>query len=502
MNQSVFALIADRLAARPDRVLIEADGGADWTWADIDATTARYARLMDSLGLRKGDRVAVQVDKSPEALLVYLACNRAGLVYLPMNTAYREDEIDFLLGNARPGLFVCRPEAEVECQGLAARNGVANTLTLDGQGRGTFTARAAEMAADFAPVACGPDDDAGILYTSGTTGKPKGAVMTQRNLSSNALALVDYWGFRETDVLLHALPVFHTHGLFVACHCALFSGAKMLWLPKFDAARVLALLPRATVMMGVPTFYTRLLATPEFGRAQCGAMRLFVSGSAPLLEETHKAFEERTGMAILERYGMTETGMITSNPLDGERRAGTVGFPLPGIEVRIGDDADTVLATDEVGVIQMRGPNVFKGYWGLPEKTAEEFTQDGWFRTGDVGKIDARGYVHIVGRAKDLIISGGFNVYPKEIEGVIDRIEGVLESAVIGIPHPDFGEAAAAIVVRQPGATLGEDDIIAHIKTRIANYKVPKHVKFLPELPRNTMGKVQKNVLRDTFDKL
>ncbi len=497
MNRSLFALVQTRYPADMERILLEAEGGRRYSWQDLETITARYAAFLDGLGLVKGDRVAVQVEKSPEAMFLYLACLRAGLIFLPMNTAYTRDEIDYLTGNAEPGLIICRPEAEAETRAIAAQRGVRHVLTLDGLGNGTFANGAAHAPPSFPPVACADDDVACILYTSGTTGKPKGAMLSHRNLAANAVDLVATWGFRADDVLLHALPIFHAHGLFVACNVTLLATAKMIWLPKFDAAAVLRHLPHATVFMGVPTFYTRLLATPEFTTDTAKAMRLFISGSAPLLAETHRAFSERTGLAILERYGMTETGMNTSNPLMGERRGGTVGFPLPSTALRIAGEDGSALGADEVGLIQVKGANVFSGYWRMPDKTAEDFTSDGWFRTGDVGKIDERGYVHIVGRAKDLIITGGYNVYPKEVEAVIDDLAGVVESAVIGVPHPDFGEAVTAVVKRD--CDVGEEAVIAWCKGRIANYKVPKRVFFIEELPRNTMGKVQKNVLRDIY---
>ncbi len=502
MNRSLFALVQTRYPADMGRLLLESEDGRSYTWQDMEQITARYAAFLAGLGLVKGDRVAVQVEKSPEAMFLYLACLRAGLIFLPMNTAYTRDEVDYLVGNAEPGLVVCDPDAEADAKAVAAARGVRNVLTLGANGMGSFTAGAATAPAAFAPTACADDDIACILYTSGTTGKPKGAMLSHRNLAANAIDLIATWGFTPHDVLLHALPIFHAHGLFVAINNVLLSSSRMIWMAKFDAAAVIRNLSRATVFMGVPTFYTRLLATPEFDRDACARMRLFISGSAPLLEETHQTFAERTGHAILERYGMTETVMLTSNPLAGERRAGTVGFPLPATRLRITGEDGSILGFEEVGVIQVRGANVFSGYWRMPDKTVEDFTADGWFRTGDVGKIDARGYVHIVGRAKDLVISGGYNVYPKEIEGIIDQIEGVVESAVIGIPHPDFGEAVTAVVKCAPGhEDVTEQSVVAWCKGRIANYKVPKRVHFVDDLPRNTMGKVQKNVLRDTYSK-
>ncbi|MQX35553.1 malonate--CoA ligase [Roseospira navarrensis] len=497
MSESLYSLIESRFPADRAKVLLETGDGTVWRYADVEAGAARMARALADRGVRKGDRVAVQVDKSPEALVLYLACLRGGFVFLPMNTAYRPDEVDFLVGNAEPAAVVCRPTDEETVRGIAARHGDPLVLTLGTDGTGSLVEAADAAPADFPVVACAADDLAAMLYTSGTTGKPKGAMLTHRNLAANGLDLVESWRFTADDVLLHALPIFHAHGLFVACHCVLLAGASMIWLPGFDRAEVLRHLPRATAFMGVPTFYVRLLAGDDFDRAACASMRLFTAGSAPLLAETHEAFSARTGHAILERYGMTETGMLTGNPYDAERRPGSVGFPFPQVEVRVADDADTPLPTGEIGGIQVRGPNVMKGYWRLPGKTAEEFTADGWFRTGDVGRIDDRGYLFIVGRAKDLVISGGYNVYPKEVESVIDDLPGVVESAVIGVPHPDFGEGVVAVVVPEGAGAPDEAAVIAHCKDHLANYKTPKRVFFVPELPRNTMGKVQKAQLRD-----
>jgi malonyl-CoA/methylmalonyl-CoA synthetase len=441
--------------------------------------------------------VAVQVDKSAQALFAYLGCLRAGLIYLPLNTAYRDLEIAYFLENAAPGLVVCAPAQREPLARLAAAHGVRHVHTLDAEGRGSLAEAAAAQPDEFATVAVRDDEVAVILYTSGTTGRPKGAMITHANLASNGLALRDAWGFRADDVLLHALPIFHIHGLFVACHVALLSACRMIFLPKFEVAAVLKALPQSTVFMGVPTYYTRLLAEPAFGREPCRHMRLFTCGSAPLLPQTFDEFRERTGHTILERYGMTETGMNTSNPLAGPRRPGTVGPALPGVVIRIADDKDREVAPGEVGQLLVKGTNVFRGYWRMPDKTAEEFTADGFFRTGDLARLDADGYVAIVGRAKDLIISGGFNIYPKEIEGYLDKLDGVLESAVIGLPHPDFGEAVVAVLVARPGAVLNEAGVIAALKSQIAGFKVPKRVIIVDELPRNTMGKVQKNVLRE-----
>jgi malonyl-CoA/methylmalonyl-CoA synthetase len=433
-------------------------GGIRLTYGDVDR---RSARLAHALGVAPGDRVAMQVEKSPEAVLAYLACVRAGAVLLPMNTAYTAAEVAHLVEDAEP------------------------SVVLDDAGLAALVARAASMPETFDDAPVGPDDLAALLYTSGTTGRPKGAMLSHRNLASNTAVLHELWGFRPDDVLLHVLPIFHTHGLFVAINGVLANGTGMVFLPRFDVDAVLAELPRCAVLMGVPTHYTRLLEDERFGRDACAHVRLFVSGSAPMLASTHEAFRERTGHAVLERYGMTETSMLTSNPLAGERRAGTVGFPLPGTDVRIADDE----------VIEVRGPNVFAGYWRRPELRATEFTDDGWFRTGDVGAWDDDGYLRIVGRAKDLVISGGLNVYPKEVEDVVDSLPGVVESAVIGVPDPDLGEAVVAVVV----GDVDPDAVRAAARERLAGFKVPKRVEVVAELPRNAMGKVQKNVLRQRF---
>jgi len=507
MSHNFFNLIAARLKGHLADASLETPGGERYSFADLQAESARYAQLFSTLGLRPGDRVAVQVDKSPAALFAYLGCLRAGLVYLPLNTAYRDLEIEYFLQDAEPGLVICAPDRLAALQPLALKHNVAHLLTLDADGRGTIYDAARDCPADFANCAVADDDVAVILYTSGTTGRPKGAMITHGNLAANALALHKAWGWREGDVLLHALPIFHIHGLFVACHCALLNASKMLFLTKFDVGEVLRTLPQATVFMGVPTYYTRLLANPEFGKDACRNMRLFTCGSAPLLPQTFQEFHARTGHTILERYGMTETGMNTSNPLDGPRLPGTVGPPLPGVAVRVVDAQGNDVATGDVGELLVKGENVFKGYWRMPEKTAEEFTADGYFHTGDLARLDNAGYVSIVGRAKDLIISGGFNVYPKEIESYIDKLDGVVESAVIGVPHPDFGEAVVAVVVTRTtdDKGLAEADIISTLKNKIAGFKVPKRVFLVKELPRNTMGKVQKNLLREKhlalFDK-
>ncbi len=487
----------ERMALRhPSRELLVTDGGQRYTWTQLHEQTARYANALTDAGVRHADRVAVQVDKSVESLFVYLACLRAGFVYLPLNTAYQRAELSYFIGDAQPRAVVCRPQNHAEMAAMAAG---ATVFTMDEEGAGSLYDAAASCASTHTGAPMDGDTLATIIYTSGTTGRSKGAMITHRNLVSNARVLVDYWGFTERDVLLHALPIFHVHGLFVANHCALLSGARMIWHRKFDPVQVLRDLPRASVLMGVPTFYTRLLAERAFTRELSRDVRLFVSGSAPLLMETFTAFEQRTGQRILERYGMSEAGMITSNPLNGERKGGTVGLPLPGNQVRVASDEDVPLRTGEIGAIQIRGENVFRGYWNMPEKTREEFTLDGWFRTGDVGAFDAEGYLSIVGRAKDLIITGGYNVYPKEIELVLDALPGVAESAVFGVAHPDFGEAVTAVVVPRKGDSVSEPDLIAALKRELANYKVPKRVIVIDELPRNAMGKVQKNVLRERY---
>jgi len=492
MNANLYALF-EAHTPDPAAPCLVVPGGPTLSYADLAAHSARFAHALAGAGCRPGDRVAVQVDKHWQVLPLYLACLRAKLVYLPLNTGYQKAELAYFFGDATPRVIVCRPDALGVTASLA---GDATVLTLDAHG-GELVDRAAGQPETFETAWCAPNDLAAILYTSGTTGRSKGAMITHRNLASNALALVQSWGFTRGDVLLHALPIYHVHGLFVAIHCVLMSGSRMLWLPRFDPKEVAALLPRSTAMMGVPTFYTRLLAEPAFTRETSASVRLFVSGSAPLLPETFRAFEERTGQRILERYGMTETGMNTSNPLAGERRPGTVGPALPGVSVRIVDERGAPLPPGAVGGIEVKGPNVFAGYWNMPEKTREEFTADGWFRTGDVGRMSDDGYVEIVGRAKDLIITGGLNVYPKEIEERIDAMDGVVESAVVGVPDPDFGEAVVAVVIGRPGHRLTEAGVIDALKSEIARFKVPKRVLFATELPRNAMGKVQKNVLRD-----
>jgi malonyl-CoA/methylmalonyl-CoA synthetase len=503
-NCNIFAALRAAFSADLDTVAIEtADGpGAPlhYTWRDLERGTAMLANVFASLGLPAGARVAVQVDKSVEALMLYLAVQRAGLVYLPLNNAYQQAEIEYFIGDAEPAVMVCAPKDFTWISRLAFRQGTKNVFTLGDDRNGSLLERAAWMSDEHTPAVSGADDLAAILYTSGTTGRSKGAMLTHGNLLSNARVLKDYWGWQGGDVLLHVLPIFHVHGLFVASHGALLNGSKMIWFSRFDPKAAIARFADATVFMGVPTLYTRLLAERAMQRNACAHMRLFISGSAPLQVETFDAWRERTGHTIVERYGMSETVMLTSNPYreqDGERRRGTVGFSLPGVQVRVHDDAGSPCPAGEIGGIEVKGPNVFAGYWRMPEKTKEEFTADGWFKTGDVGKIDERDYVTIVGRSKDLVITGGYNVYPAEVEGFINELPGVAESAVVGLPHPDFGEGVVAVVVPKPGNQLDGAAIVSALKDRIANFKVPKQVFVVNELPRNTMGKVQKNLLRE-----
>ena len=501
-SANLFELLRDR-APSLEKVALDNPERASLSYGELFARAGWAARALVDLGVEPGDRVAAQIDKSPDAIVLALACFRAGAALLPLNTAYTLAELEYFLGDAGPALTICRPANLDALRTLGEKLNLPAVESLGAHGEGSFATRIAAATSELPVVPRAHDDLAAILYTSGTTGRSKGAMLTHENLASNAEALVNLWRFTADDVLIHALPVYHTHGLFVATNVALLAGATMIFQPRFDADSVMAAMPRATSLMGVPTFYTRLLDHPGLTREACAHMRLFVSGSAPLLGETHDRWKAQTGHAILERYGMTETNMITSNPYQGDRRAGTVGFPLPGVDVRIADpDTGARLDQGAVGVIEVKGPNVFKGYWRMPEKTASEFRADGHFITGDLGMIDERGYVHIVGRAKDLIISGGFNVYPKEIESEIDAIEGVEESAVIGVAHPDFGEGVTAVVVPLRGAVLDEAAILKAVAERLAKYKAPKRVIFVESLPRNAMGKVQKAALRETYKAL
>jgi malonyl-CoA/methylmalonyl-CoA synthetase len=493
---NAYSFFRRGFAARLAETFLEADSGERFTFADLERETARVASFLTGLGLAQGDRVAAQIDKSPQGLFLYLGCIRAGLCFLPLNTAYQRGELGYFLQDAEPRVVVCRPTMLATFAELAPSAGAPRLYTLDEHGKGSLVDTMAGAATAFEEPSLGDSDLAVIIYTSGTTGRSKGAMVTHGNLTSNGAVLKEYWRFTASDVLLHALPAFHVHGLFVGIHPILLAGARLIYHRRFDPKAMVAALPRATAMMGVPTFYVRLLGEPGLTREAVAHMRLFVSGSAPLLLETFKAWQDRTGHTILERYGMSEAGMITSNPYEGERRGGTVGFPLPGVSVRVVAEGQ-VLGPGKPGVVEIKGPNVFAGYWRMPEKTKEEFTADGWFKTGDVGQWSEDGYLSIVGRAKDLIISGGYNVYPKEIELVIDALPGVVESAVVGVPHPDFGEAVTAVVVKQKGAALDEAAVVAHVKGQLANFKVPKRVVFVDDLPRNAMGKVQKNILRD-----
>ncbi|MEL7166590.1 MAG: malonyl-CoA synthase [Pseudomonadota bacterium] len=467
--------------------------------SDFLMTAAQIAHVLKAHGVSAGDRVAIQVAKSPQALALYAACVQSGVVFIPLNTAYTVEELSYFIDNSEASLVVCDQKNETALATLAHARG-AQVATLNADGSGALMQAAATMPTTFATVSRDPDDLAAFLYTSGTTGRSKGAMLTQDNLLSNALTLAAEWQFTDSDVLLHALPIFHTHGLFVATNVVLASGGSMIFMPRFDLDAMIEHLPAATAMMGVPTFYTRLLGDARFTREQTGHMRLFVSGSAPLLAETHVRFEDRTGHRILERYGMTETNMNTSNPYDGTRKAGTVGLPLPGVELKITDpETGKTLKPGEVGQIEVRGPNVFKGYWQMPEKTAAELRENGFFITGDLGTVDPDGYVQIVGRDKDLIISGGYNIYPKEIELVLDAQPGVLESAVIGVPHADFGETVLGLIVPAKGQTPDLAQIQQATTASLARFKHPRDFLIVDELPRNTMGKVQKNILRQTY---
>ncbi|PPQ14519.1 malonyl-CoA synthase [Bradyrhizobium sp. AC87j1] len=497
-NANLFSRLFDGLDD-PKRLAIETHDGGHISYGELIARAGQMANVLVARGVKPGDRVAVQVEKSVANIVLYLGTVRAGAVYLPLNTAYTLNELDYFIGDAEPSLVVCDPS---KAEGLApiAAKVKAGVETLGADGKGSLTEAADKASPEFATVARANDDLAAILYTSGTTGRSKGAMLTHDNLASNSLSLVGYWRFTDKDALIHALPIYHTHGLFVATNVTLFARASMIFLPKLDPDLMIKLMARATVLMGVPTFYTRLLQNPALSKETTKHMRLFISGSAPLLAETHREWSARTGHAVLERYGMTETNMNTSNPYDGERVPGAVGFPLPGVSVRVTEpETGKELPREEIGMIEVKGPNVFKGYWRMPEKTKSEFRDDGFFITGDLGKIDAKGYVHILGRGKDLVISGGFNVYPKEIESEIDAMPGVVESAVIGVPHADFGEGVTAVLVCNKGADVTEAAVLNALDGRIAKFKMPKRVFVVDELPRNTMGKVQKNILRDTY---
>ena len=508
MNHNLYAAVRESFMTCPEAIAITRPESVtvNFTFRELDQATAMLANGLQFLQLPPGSRVAVQTEKSVETLMLYLAVLRAGLVYVPLHTGYSLAETEFFLQDARPQVLVCSSEKFGALARQAFKSGVSHVFTLNADGSGTLLQRAAVQPRVHEPHPCRPDDLAAIIYTSGTTGRSKGAMLSHGNLLSNAQTLKSDWNWQHHDILLHALPIFHVHGLFVACHAALLGGSRMIWLPHFDPQQVLQYLPEVTVFMGVPTFYTRLLAQSGLNAALCSDVRLFISGSAPLRADTHQAFEARTGHSILERYGMSETLMLTSNPCHpsaGLRRAGTVGRPLPGVDVRISSEGGLV-GPGEIGEVEVRGPSIFQGYWQLPDKTKESFTQDGWFITGDIASFDEQGYLTLVGRSKDLIITGGVNVYPAEVEAALNELPGVAESAVISTPHPDFGEAVVAVVVPQQGASADIEAWLHMLKDQLAYFKIPKKIILQSQLPRNTMGKVQKNLLRqqvaDLFD--
>ena len=496
MTANLFELLWSNTADRPDQVCLRLADGAVLTYGDLERRSAELAGALVAAGAVVGDRVVVQVEKSADAVALYLACLRAGLVHVPLNTAYTTAEVGYFLDDAEPRVFVCRTETEEALAPVAAEAGVPAVLTLGTDGGGTLVQAADAASPSTAVERRQPDDLAALLYTSGTTGRSKGAMLSHGNLASNARALHQVWGFERGDVLLHILPIFHVHGLFVALHPAWLNGSEIVFLPRFDPSEVRRLLPAASVVMGVPTHYARLLADPAFGPDDCRSVRLFTCGSAPLTEGVFRAFTERTGSVICERYGMTEAGIITSNPLHGERIAGTVGYPLPGVEVRVVDDQRRPVGPEEDGIVEARGPGIFAGYWRQPAKTAEALHPDGWLSTGDVGTLAPDGRLTLAGRATDLIISGGYNIYPKEIELVLDEVPGVAETAVVGTPDADFGESVTAFVVVRPGEAVGEETVRRSIEGRLARFKHPRRYVFVDDLPRNAMGKVQKALLR------
>ena len=496
MSENLYAFLRQGFADRLQQVCLELPDGSALRYRELDELSARYAAVLDGLGLAPGDRIVTQVDKFADTVALYLGCLRLGIVYVPLNTAYTEAELEYFLADAEPRLLIVRPEQRESLATMAAGRGIAIDSLGDGQGI-ERQARNAAPRPELASLAA--DDVVVMVYTSGTTGRSKGAMLTYENLASNVTALHDIWGWQRDDVLLHALPVFHVHGLIVALHCALLGGSRILFQPRFEVRQLREALAEATVMMGVPTFYTRLLDEPDFGSEECSGMRLFICGSAPLLAETFEAFAARSGHRILERYGMTEAGMITSNPLRAKRLAGTVGYPLPGVELRVVDEQGACLPAGEIGAVEIRGPNVFKGYWRQPEKTAAEFCADGFFRTGDLGQLSADGRLSLVGRSKDLIISGGYNIYPKEIETCLNELPGIRESAVIGVPHADLGEVPIAVIVPEDSRAADERDILAALESRLARFKRPRHIVSVDALPRNALGKVQKQQLRETY---
>ena len=495
INKNLYTYFEQKFLKYSNRSFLISDHGT-LKYNEIHTETGRYVSMFTKMQINKGDRIVVQVEKSIESVLLYLACLRYGAIYIPLNPAYTKEEINYFLQDSNPALFVCTPERESSMRALAAKIGIPNLISLGQKVDGSIFDELLNLEVSQHVANCTEDDLAAILYTSGTTGRSKGAMLTHQNLLSNAMILLDYWCWEENDVLLHALPIFHVHGLFVALHCALLNSSKVIFLDRFDTKRIIEELPNSTVMMGVPTFYVRLLKDDQCKKEKCSNMRLFISGSAPLLSETFHNFENLTGMRILERYGMTETGMLTSNPYNGYRIAGTVGYLLPTVKGRISNQNGQPVSDKEIGILEVKGPNIFTGYWGMPEKTASEFRSDGYFVTGDMASIDNTGRISIVGREKDLVISGGYNVYPKEVEGILDEISGVSESCVIGLMHVDFGEAVTALIVEEKLSTLSKEDIFKILNNKLAKYKHPKAIMFIDELPRNTMGKVQKNVLR------
>ncbi len=502
MNQrdyNLYRCFSEQFSTTVEKVFLTTENGEQYTFKDIDQLSAQYANYLIQLGAKAGDRISTQIEKSAQALCLYFACLRAGLVYHPLNTAYNKIELEYFFSNADPFAIICDVQNLSLIKDSLGSTHKANILTMNKDGQGSFIDKTAACSIEFLTITRSENDLAALLYSSGTTGVPKDIMLTHGNLLANAKSLVKAWGFSKDDVLLHCLPVFHVHGLFIAMGCILLTGASMRWLSAFNTKNVIKYLPESTVMMGVPTYYTRLLADKQFNKQVSRNVRLFISGSAPLKETTFALFKERTGQSILERYGMTETGVNTANPLDGERKPGTVGLPLTGVELHIVDDTGDVLHNGEIGNIQVRGANVFSGYWQLPDKSEQAFTADGFFDTGDKGQVDSEGYISIVGRSKDLIISGGLNIYPKEIEVVMDNLSGIEESGVIGVPHADFGEAVVAFVIESNKNTLMESKLISELKHCIANFKVPKRIIFLDELPKNTMGKVQKNILRERY---
>ena len=496
-SNHLFDAIFEPTKKSPELFLINNNG--EITYSEFHKTINQIANLLIQKGMKPGERVAVQAEKSNLQIALYAATLKAGGVYLPLNTGYTLSELEYFIEDSGAKIIVI--DKKIEEQLLASVDKSITILTLNSDESGSVMDYAKNQDIKFEAIERSPEDLAAILYTSGTTGKSKGAILSHKNLLSNTKVLEEYWKFTKDDVLLHMLPIYHTHGLFVATNLLAYVGGAMIFLPKFDIDQAIEWMSKATTMMGVPTFYTRLLSDQRFDQSLTNHMRLFISGSAPLLAETHREFEDRTGKKILERYGMTETNMCTSNPYDEERIAGTVGLPLPGVELRIADDQGNEIKQGDIGIIELRGENVFKGYWQMPDKTNDSFRKDGFFITGDMAKIDHKGYVTIVGRDKDLIITGGLNVYPKEVETVIDQIETILESAVFASPHKDFGEAVVAAIVRKNNS-LSEIEVKKYLSDKLAKFKQPKKIIFIENLPRNAMGKVQKAELRKKYKSL